>query len=209
MARVRLRKAALAVAQGRSPTVSIRRHTRCARPPSCCPKARTSRRRRRRSPRPSRTTPARQYDRAARQGRHVIAAITPDPSRSCRSPNWRKRIGGKHFAGEIVRAVLGRINVRQRVNAWGFVDADGAPRAARIRSAIDGSYAQRSADGIPAGIKDDIGSPHANRYGTRLSSDKPARYDAPAVARLLSTAPLSSASPPCLSSAGRRSATAR
>jgi aspartyl-tRNA(Asn)/glutamyl-tRNA(Gln) amidotransferase subunit A len=89
---------------------------------------------------------------------------------------------------EVIRAVLERIERHNgAVNAWCYVDADGALARARESEARWMAGAPKGlADGIPVGIKDNIavaGMP--TRYGTKLSSDKPARYDAPAVARLL------------------------
>jgi len=72
------------------------------------------------------------------------------------------------------------------VNAWCHLDADGALARARESEARWMAAAPMGlADGVPVGIKDNIlvaGMP--TRYGSKLSSDKPAKYDAPAVARL-------------------------
>jgi aspartyl-tRNA(Asn)/glutamyl-tRNA(Gln) amidotransferase subunit A len=89
---------------------------------------------------------------------------------------------------EVVRAALERIErYNGAVNAWCHLDADGALARARESEARWMAAAPKGlADGIPVGIKDNIlvaGMP--TRYGSKLSSDKPARNDAPAVARLL------------------------
>ena len=72
------------------------------------------------------------------------------------------------------------------VNAWCHLDADGALARARESEARWMAAAPKGlADGIPVGVKDNIlvaGMP--TRYGSKLSSDKPASHDAPAVARL-------------------------
>jgi aspartyl-tRNA(Asn)/glutamyl-tRNA(Gln) amidotransferase subunit A len=89
---------------------------------------------------------------------------------------------------EVIRAVLERIErYNSPVNAWCHLDAEGALARARESEARWMAAAPKGlADGIPVGIKDNIvvaGMP--TRYGSKLSSDKPARHDAPAVARLL------------------------
>jgi aspartyl-tRNA(Asn)/glutamyl-tRNA(Gln) amidotransferase subunit A len=88
---------------------------------------------------------------------------------------------------EVVRAVLERIErYNSAVNAWCHLDADGALALARESEARWIAAAPMGlADGVPVGIKDSIlvaGMP--TRYGSKLSSDKPARHEAPAVARL-------------------------
>jgi aspartyl-tRNA(Asn)/glutamyl-tRNA(Gln) amidotransferase subunit A len=88
---------------------------------------------------------------------------------------------------EVVRTVLERIErYNSAVNAWCHLDADGALALARESEARWIAAAPMGlADGVPVGIKDNIlvaGMP--TRYGSKLSSDKPAKYDAPAVARL-------------------------
>lgn len=72
------------------------------------------------------------------------------------------------------------------VNAYCHLDAEGALAQARESEARWMAEAPIGlADGVPIGVKDNIlvaGMP--TRYGSKLSSDKPAKHDAPAVARL-------------------------
>jgi aspartyl-tRNA(Asn)/glutamyl-tRNA(Gln) amidotransferase subunit A len=88
---------------------------------------------------------------------------------------------------EVVRAVLERIErYNGVVNAWCHLEANGAlARARESEARWMAASPMGLADGVPVGIKDNIlvaGMP--TRYGSKLSSDKPARDDAPAVARL-------------------------
>lgn len=79
---------------------------------------------------------------------------------------------------------IGRYN--DVVNAYCHVDAESALAQARKSEARwMGAAPQGLADGVPVGVKDNIlvsGMP--TRYGSKLSSNKPAKDDAPAVARL-------------------------
>ena len=88
---------------------------------------------------------------------------------------------------EVIDAVLDRIERHNAaVNAWCFLDAEGARRSARESEARWMAGAPKGLlDGIPAGIKDNLlvaGMP--TRFGSRLTADAPAAQDAPAVARL-------------------------
>lgn len=88
---------------------------------------------------------------------------------------------------DVVRAVLERIErYNGVVNAYCHLDPEGALTLARESEARWMAGAPRGvADGVPVGVKDNIlvaGMPI--RYGSKLSSDKPAKHDAPAVARL-------------------------
>ncbi len=88
---------------------------------------------------------------------------------------------------EAVRAVLERIDRHNAaVNAYCHLDAEGALRLARESEARWMSGTPKGLlDGVPVGIKDNIlvaGMPI--RFGSRLTSEKQATYDAPAVARL-------------------------
>jgi aspartyl-tRNA(Asn)/glutamyl-tRNA(Gln) amidotransferase subunit A len=76
---------------------------------------------------------------------------------------------------EVVRAVLERIErYNGVVNAWCHLDADGTFAQARESEGRWMAAAPKGlADGVPVGIKDNI-----------LVAGKPARHDAPAVARL-------------------------
>ena len=88
---------------------------------------------------------------------------------------------------DVVRAVLQRIErCNEVVNAYCHLDAEGALKEARESEARWMAGAPKGlADGVPVGVKDNIlvaGMP--TRYGSKLSSAKPAKDDAPAVARL-------------------------
>ena len=88
---------------------------------------------------------------------------------------------------DLFDAILARFDaVEPQINAFAFVDRDGARRAAQESAA---RYAKGEpigpTDGLVATIKDNVlvrGMP--NRRGTRTSSDIPAADDAPATARL-------------------------
>jgi aspartyl-tRNA(Asn)/glutamyl-tRNA(Gln) amidotransferase subunit A len=88
---------------------------------------------------------------------------------------------------EVVGAVLDRIDRHNNaVNAYCFVDADGARQSAIASEARWMAGAPNGLlDGIPVGIKDNLlvaGMPA--RFGSRLTSREPPAHDAPAVARL-------------------------
>jgi aspartyl-tRNA(Asn)/glutamyl-tRNA(Gln) amidotransferase subunit A len=88
---------------------------------------------------------------------------------------------------EMVDAVLDRIDRHNdAVNAFCFVDAEGARRSARESEARWMAGAPRGLiEGVPVGIKDNLlvaGMP--TRFGSRFTPDAPATQDAPAVARL-------------------------
>lgn len=88
---------------------------------------------------------------------------------------------------EVTRAVLQRIERHNSaVNAYCFLDAESAlKRADASERRWMAGTPQGLLDGVPVGIKDNIlvaGMPA--RFGSRLTPDKPAAHDAPAVARL-------------------------
>jgi aspartyl-tRNA(Asn)/glutamyl-tRNA(Gln) amidotransferase subunit A len=88
---------------------------------------------------------------------------------------------------EMLRAVLDQIDRHNGVvNAYCWVDRDGAMRSARDSEARWMAGVPRGLiDGVPVGIKDNLlvaGMPA--RFGSKLTSDAPASHDAPAVARL-------------------------
>ena len=98
------------------------------------------------------------------------------------------RYGRKQLSPiEVVHAVLDRVDRHNdAVNAYCYVDAEGALRSARESEARWMAGACRGMiDGIPVGIKDNLlvaGMPA--RFGSRLTSGEPSAHDAPAVARL-------------------------
>ncbi len=88
---------------------------------------------------------------------------------------------------EVTRAALDRIGRHNpAINAWCYVDRDGAMAAARASEARWHAGAPRGLlDGVPIGIKDNIlvaGMPA--RFGSRLTPAEPREIDAPAAARL-------------------------
>jgi aspartyl-tRNA(Asn)/glutamyl-tRNA(Gln) amidotransferase subunit A len=88
---------------------------------------------------------------------------------------------------EMLRAVLDQIDRHNGVvNAYCWVDRDGAMRSARDSEARWMAGVPRGLiDGVPVGIKDNLlvaGMPA--RFGSKLTSEAPATHDAPAVARL-------------------------
>ncbi|TCU07593.1 amidase [Rhizobium sullae] len=88
---------------------------------------------------------------------------------------------------EVLSACLERIDrFEPMVNAFVFVDREGALKAARASERRWRRGDQKGpADGVPATIKDNIAwSGFPNRQGSLLTAKTPAAFDAPAVARL-------------------------
>jgi len=88
---------------------------------------------------------------------------------------------------EATRAALARIERHNDpVNAWCYLDADGALASARASEARWQADAPKGLlDGVPAGVKDNVlvaGMPA--RFGSRLTAPDLQSIDAPAVARL-------------------------